>query len=857
MNWSTLLQRVEDESADTKVRLSILEKLKSYDEPEVVEVLVRSCFSWNGEIAQHCHTQLKQLPLDKLQPFFQSLFTNKFGATGNKYFLLMEELRSLDMMKYILGMVGSGKTEAMHYQQIRLWLQQSGIIHKYLKAVLSFPPAVAKNVFMLLTQIDRKMPTYLLEMTLSLSSKMCLKVLSLLDQLEWGAEITLQLIVRKFIEHPQPAVRSRTAYLVSGNLRNIWFLRHALNDPVPEVRLSALKSIGKFSDKFPDKIPIKLAELLYSVLGDFDARVRAKAAQILYIYKDVKGLEMLTSMLNSTDALERAYAANLLGKLKEVSVKDKLKALVKDDKNQTVRLEALKAVKTLDEQANLLRKQFRKLEGILTHALFSEDDQTDLSLADCLQKLDQDTLNDMIKSTGLNPIAAQQFMDVANEIGMPGLILPMLLGTIVDEDGKVNGQKTGDLEKLTATINQTIEQLQSDIPDVVSQSFDELTGVQRDTIKMMLVPALNGEKPRVTATAARVLHSLKYTHGSNKLTEMACDPDPQMRLHAAEALSAIADEFSAQHLKQLANDEDAEVQGAAQKGLDAIQPKLERNNVEEVNLNVTDYDMTDFPTVKLYIRLADKNNHSLKDVELNDFIVLEGSDNPVKARIRSHVSQKEIAAVMVMDYSASMTESAISDVERATERFIDNLAPTDSAVILKFAEEVDVIEKLTSDKQDLGRAIRSEYRLSTQGTALYDSIIQATDQLNPAEEGIKVVVVNTDGADTASERSSYHATQHATEKQTAVYTIGLGDEVDTKVLQEIAKSTDGLYYAAADSGELLDIYEMIFKDIRFEYEITYESEFPYIDASNRNVEVYANYGKHKIKAMIELPPFKR
>ena len=167
----------------------------------------------------------------------------------------MDELRSLDMMRCILSMVGSGKAEATHCKQIKLWMEQSGLTGKYLKAVLSFPPVTAKNAFILLTQIDRKMPAYLLEMTFSLPSKMCLKVLSLLDQLEWGAEVTLQLIMRKFIEHPQPAVRSRTAYLVGGNLRNLWFLRHALNDPVPEVRLSALKSIGKFSDKFIDTIP--------------------------------------------------------------------------------------------------------------------------------------------------------------------------------------------------------------------------------------------------------------------------------------------------------------------------------------------------------------------------------------------------------------------------------------------------------------------------------------------------------------------------------------------------------------------------------------------------------------------------
>ena len=51
-------------------------------------------------------------------------------------------------------MIGSGETEDAQHQQIRLWLQQSNIFDKYLKTVLTFPPAVAKNAFILLTQID-------------------------------------------------------------------------------------------------------------------------------------------------------------------------------------------------------------------------------------------------------------------------------------------------------------------------------------------------------------------------------------------------------------------------------------------------------------------------------------------------------------------------------------------------------------------------------------------------------------------------------------------------------------------------------------------------------------------------------
>ena len=46
----------------------------------------------------------------------------------------------------------------------------------------------------------------------------------------------------------------------------------------------------------------------------------------------------------------------------------------------------------------------------------------------------------------------------------------------------------------------------------------------------------------------------------------------------------------------------------------------------------------------------------------------------------------------------------------------------------------------------------------------------------------------------------------------------------------------------------------IFNNIRFEYEMTYDSKLPQIDASHGKVEIYAEYGEHKVKDTIVLPP---
>ena len=855
MNWRTVLQNAQDESLDIRTRLSLLERLKYSNEKGVTEVFVSGCFAWDQAIVKYCRNEVKKLPPDKFQIFLNSLFDGKFGISGNKYFQLIEELCGSEMMKYILGRIGANTLDKEQSKRIGSWIRHFGMVHRYFQAALRFPAEVAGSVLAMLMQIDSKMLLDLLDFTESLPAGTVVKVLGIIGRLEGNNDVSQQLIIRRFIEHPHPSVRARTAYLIGGNLPNIRFLNRVINDKDPQVRLSVLKSIGRFSHKFSEEIAAKITDVLYTTLADSDVRVRIKAAQILYTYRNVQGLRQLILMLKSTDSLERAYAANFLGRLKEISVRDKLKVLIEQDADKTVRLEALKALKILDEQVDILSQQFKTLGGFVTRSLLSESEKTDLLLFRRFQDLDIDVTRELVDIIGLAPDIAQQIVDSAEEIGTQGITIPLLLGTLIDDEEKISPHKIADLNQVKIRVQQMLDLLEGETPEMASDTFSELTAVYRDLIKVMLIPALTTGRPRIMVTAAKILHESGYSLGSDKLTEMVLDANFEIRREVARALSTLSTEFAAQHLRELQNDEDAIVVQIAREGIEAIAPKLERNNVPEVQLQITDYDVTDFPLVKLCVRITRENNQPIKDMDLNDFIILEVHDKLIKPALRDHKSRKPIAVSIVMDYSASMTKAAISDVEEATLGLMDNLLPTDSATIIKFAEEIDIVEKLTSDKEHLTRAIEAEYRLSTQGTALYDAIIQAINQLNAAQKSVKVVIVNTDGTDTASASQSYHVTNHAMHKDISVYTIGLGDEADTDMLRKIAELTDGLYYAINDSRKLQDVYEMIFNDIRFEYEIAFNSSLPELDESNGRVEVYLEYGKHRARDTIVLSPF--
>jgi len=592
-------------------------------------------------------------------------------------------------------------------------------------------------------------------------------------------------------------------------------------------------------------------------LEDLDEGVRAKAVQILHIFQDVKGLHTLISMLESSLPSERAYAAGFLGELKELSARDKLQQLAQDDLNQRVRGEAQKALKTLEEEVEVLHEEFEALIGLLTQHQLSGAKKDDLRLWDYLEGLDENALEGMIRTTGLSHDVVQQFMGIVHELGMQGIAVPFLLATIIDEDGEVNQEKIADFNQMKAEVSKIVTQLQSSDPEAVTSIFEDLTTIRQNAINAMLIPALEGKNPEVMATSAKTLHGLEYKIGTDTLSEMVADADSTKRREAVKALATVFDQFAADGLKQLEDDPDPEIQELAQRGLTHVNAKLERNNLREIQVEIKDVDLTEFPTVRLYVSVSDPYSQPLIDLEVNDFTILEGKERPLKVELTSRYSRRAIAVVMVMDYSSSMTHAAIRDVEKAARRFTDKLMPKDQAVIIKCAEKVQVIQPLTGDKERIVRAIEAPYTLSTQGTALYDAIYQAIGELDGILGSTKIVIINTDGEDTSSQKKRYDITNLAAiHKDTAVYTIGLGDQADAGMLKQISNLTDGCYYAAREPSELEHIYEAIFKGIRFEYVLTYQSKSKasQIDASSRNVEVYVDYGRCQERNIVMLSP---
>ncbi len=148
--------------------------------------------------------------------------------------------------------------------------------------------------------------------------------------------------------------------------------------------------------------------------------------------------------------------------------------------------------------------------------------------------------------------------------------------------------------------------------------------------------------------------------------------------------------------------------------------------------------------------------------------------------------------------------------------------------LILFGEQAYLQTPLTFDR-DTVRILLYEavIGLAGQATAIGDAIGLMVKRLGDDENVDQVMILLTDGANTAGEVAPIKAAELAAEKGLKIYTIGIGaDEMivqslfgrqrvnpsadlDEKTLSAIAETTGGKYFRARDADELMKIYDLI------------------------------------------------
>ena len=267
--------------------------------------------------------------------------------------------------------------------------------------------------------------------------------------------------------------------------------------------------------------------------------------------------------------------------------------------------------------------------------------------------------------------------------------------------------------------------------------------------------------------------------------------------------------------------------------------------------------------VNVLFTAVDQNNRVIGDIRQDEISVLEDG-RPQQIFTFKRETTLPINIAILMDLSGSQEYTFPQEKIAAGEFLRSIIRPgKDSAAILTFQDDVELVQGLSSKIDTLNRAfdeIQYSRRFTPsssrrQATALYDAIYITADEVlahdefrrGSADDTVtrRAIILLTDGVDNASRRKLDEAIDRAWRAGVIVYSIGIGDRfrfegVREDVLRRLGEETGGRAYFPRGADDLLDDFRQIESELRSQYLVAYSPSNSTHDGRFRRVEVRVN-----------------
>ncbi len=242
-------------------------------------------------------------------------------------------------------------------------------------------------------------------------------------------------------------------------------------------------------------------------------------------------------------------------------------------------------------------------------------------------------------------------------------------------------------------------------------------------------------------------------------------------------------------------------------------------------LIINHVDGSHFPVTVGYVTALGARGYPVLGLDARNFQVTEDGIPVTGLQVASAVNVEEpLAAVLTIDTSGSMTHADLAQEKAAAIAFVQGLRPQDQVAVVAFSTHVQRLTGFTANREVLAGAINE---LQPGGnTALYDALWDSVELSAEAPALRRVVILMTDGVNTASRASLDDGLNLAVRERTAVYTIGLGRDLDRNVLSRVAQKTGGTSLIAPTPGDLHQAYDRIATELRSQYLLRYTSPRP-------------------------------
>jgi Ca-activated chloride channel family protein len=232
----------------------------------------------------------------------------------------------------------------------------------------------------------------------------------------------------------------------------------------------------------------------------------------------------------------------------------------------------------------------------------------------------------------------------------------------------------------------------------------------------------------------------------------------------------------------------------------------------------------DVKLVNIFVNVTDRNGAIVGALTRDDFAVFE-DNRPQTIAFFDRESAMPLNLTLAIDTSGSVRKD-MSLEAGAARRFAQAiLRPQDQMSILQFATEVRELTPFTNKISVIDHGLNQLH--GDFATALYDAISVGSERLG-TRQGRKVLIVVSDGDDTAKNSTYDDALEQALRNEVMIYSIidvpieasagrDLGGE---HALITLAEQTGGKHFYVADGG-LDKAFAKVSDDLRTQYVLGY------------------------------------
>jgi Ca-activated chloride channel family protein len=244
------------------------------------------------------------------------------------------------------------------------------------------------------------------------------------------------------------------------------------------------------------------------------------------------------------------------------------------------------------------------------------------------------------------------------------------------------------------------------------------------------------------------------------------------------------------------------------------------------------------------VTVTDAVGHPVITLSQQDFLLYE---NDAQQRIQYFSGEDApLSIALVLDFSGSM-KNKVEYEKQAIDEFFSNANPQDEYFAITVSSKPQLVAAATMTIEGLQSKVAAVEPHG--GTALFDGIFLALQQLRTAKYKRKALLVISDGGDNESRYTLKEIRSMVAESDVMMYAIGLFDDVPLplfktfeerwgrKWLGSITDVSGGRTIAADSRAEIPQIAAIISRELRYQYVLGYRPGDELKDGKWRKVVV--------------------